>query len=111
MKPSTLPAPAATGGAALEVDGLCVDLRTPSGTLRAVNGVGFSVRKGRTLALLGESGCGKSMTALSIVGLLDPTAEVTGGSVRVSGTDVLRLGQAGAESSPVPCCRSSSRTR
>ncbi|AEM83852.1 ABC transporter ATP-binding protein [Streptomyces violaceusniger] len=95
MKPSTLPAPAATGDPALEVEGLCVDLRTPSGTLRAVNGVGFSVRKGRTLALLGESGCGKSMTALSIVGLLDPTAEVTGGSVRVSGTDVLRLGQAG----------------
>lgn len=95
MKSSTLPSPSATGGPALEVEGLCVDLRTPSGTVRAVNGVGFSVRKGRTLALLGESGCGKSMTALSIAGLLDPTAEVTGGSVKVSGTDVLRLGQAG----------------
>ncbi|WP_413805188.1 ABC transporter ATP-binding protein [Streptomyces sp. OE57] len=95
MKSSTLPAPAGTGGPALEVEGLSVDLRTPSGTVRAVNGVGFQVRKGRTLALLGESGCGKSMTALSIVGLLDPTAEVTGGSVKVSGTDVLRLGQAG----------------
>ncbi|MGW7689328.1 ABC transporter ATP-binding protein [Streptomyces asiaticus] len=95
MKSSTLPAPAGTGSPALEVEGLCVDLRTPSGTVRAVNGVGFQVRKGRTLALLGESGCGKSMTALSIVGLLDPTAEVTGGSVKVSGTDVLRLGRAG----------------
>ncbi|MBP8532565.1 ABC transporter ATP-binding protein [Streptomyces sp. MK37H] len=95
MKSSTLPAPAGTGHPALEVEGLCVDLRTPSGTVRAVNGVGFQVRKGRTLALLGESGCGKSMTALSIVGLLDPTAEVTGGSVKVSGTDVLRLGEAG----------------
>ncbi|MGV9850631.1 ABC transporter ATP-binding protein [Streptomyces sp. NPDC003442] len=95
MTPSTLPAPAGTGGPALEVEGLCVDLRTPSGTVRAVNGVGFQVRKGRTLALLGESGCGKSMTALSMVGLLEPTAEVTGGSVKVSGTDVLRLGQAG----------------
>ncbi|AGP52524.1 ABC transporter ATP-binding protein [Streptomyces rapamycinicus] len=95
MKSSTLPGPTGTGSPALEVEGLCVDLRTPSGTVRAVNGVGFQVRKGRTLALLGESGCGKSMTALSIVGLLDPTAEVTGGSVKVSGTDVLRLGQAG----------------
>ncbi|WP_445517713.1 ABC transporter ATP-binding protein [Streptomyces sp. NEAU-174] len=95
MKSSTLPAATGTGGPALEVEGLCVDVRTPSGTVRAVNDVGFRVRKGRTLALLGESGCGKSMTALSIVGLLDPTAEVTGGSVKVSGTDVLRLGQAG----------------
>ncbi|MDH6622432.1 oligopeptide transport system ATP-binding protein [Streptomyces sp. LBL] len=95
MKSSTLPAPAATGRPALEVEGLCVDLRTPSGTVRAVDGVGFSVRRGRTLALLGESGCGKSMTALSIVGLLDPMAEVTNGSVRVSGTDVLTLGEAG----------------
>ncbi|WP_069872962.1 ABC transporter ATP-binding protein [Streptomyces malaysiensis] len=90
-----MPSPAATGGPALEVEGLRVDLRTPSGTVRAVDGVGFSVRKGRTLALLGESGCGKSMTALSIAGLLDPTAEVTGGSVKVAGTDVLRLGRAG----------------
>jgi oligopeptide transport system ATP-binding protein len=95
VKPSTLPAPAAADGAALEVEGLCVELRTPSGTVRAVDGVSFSVRKGRTLALLGESGCGKSMTALSIAGLLDPVAEVTDGSVRVSGTDVLRLSPAG----------------
>ncbi|MEU5029710.1 ABC transporter ATP-binding protein [Streptomyces milbemycinicus] len=95
MKPSTLPAPAAAEGAALEVEGLRVELRTPSGTVRAVDGVSFSVRKGRTLALLGESGCGKSMTALSIAGLLDPVAEVTEGSVRVSGTDVLRLSPAG----------------
>jgi oligopeptide transport system ATP-binding protein len=95
VKPSTLPAPAAADGAALEVEGLRVELRTPSGTVRAVDGVSFSVRKGRTLALLGESGCGKSMTALSIAGLLDPVAEVTDGSVRVSGTDVLRLSPAG----------------
>ncbi|WP_055554458.1 ABC transporter ATP-binding protein [Streptomyces sp. NBRC 110028] len=80
--------------AALEVEGLCVDLHTPTGTLRAVDGVSFGVHRGRTLALLGESGCGKSMTALSIAGLLDPVAEVTGGAVRVSGTDVVRLGRA-----------------
>jgi len=79
---------------ALEVDQLCVDLHTADGTVRAVNNVSFSVQKGRTLALLGESGCGKSITAQSIVGLLDPVAEVVGGAVRVDGTDVLALNQA-----------------
>ncbi|TDC06815.1 ABC transporter ATP-binding protein [Streptomyces sp. 8K308] len=77
---------------ALVVDGLCVDLHTAAGTVRAVDKVGFTLRRGRTLALLGESGCGKSMTAQAIVGLLDPVAEVTGGSVKVAGTDVLKLG-------------------
>jgi len=91
VKPTDLPSP---GRPVLEVDGLRVDLHTPSGTVRAVDGVSFGVHKGRTLALLGESGCGKSMTALSIAGLLDPVAEVTGGSVRVSGTDVVRSSRA-----------------
>ena len=80
--------------AALEVEGLCVDLHTPSGTVRAVDGVSFGVHKGRTMALLGESGCGKSMTALAVAGLLDPVAEVAGGSVRGSGTDGTRLSRA-----------------
>ena len=64
------------GHAALEVDRLSVDLRTAAGTVRAVDQVSFSVRRGRTLALLGESGCGKSITAQTIAGLLDPIAEV-----------------------------------
>jgi peptide/nickel transport system ATP-binding protein/oligopeptide transport system ATP-binding protein len=81
--------------AALAVEGLKVDLHTPGGVLRAVDGVSFSVHKGRTLALLGESGCGKSLTAQSIAGLLDPVAEVTGGSVFVGGKDVLALDRAG----------------
>ncbi|WP_243788540.1 dipeptide/oligopeptide/nickel ABC transporter permease/ATP-binding protein [Saccharopolyspora gloriosae] len=76
---------------ALAVENLTVDLRTPHATVRAVDHVGFSVHKGRTLALLGESGCGKSMTAQAVVGLLDPIAQVADGAVRVSGTDVLRL--------------------
>ncbi|WP_405499426.1 dipeptide/oligopeptide/nickel ABC transporter permease/ATP-binding protein [Streptomyces niveus] len=76
---------------ALEVERLGVDLRTPSGTVRALDSVSFTLDKGRTLALLGESGCGKSMTAQSIAGLLEPVADVTGGAVRVGGTDVLRL--------------------
>ncbi len=76
---------------ALEVERLSVDLRTPSGTVRALDSVSFTLDKGRTLALLGESGCGKSMTAQSIAGLLEPVADVTGGAVRVGGADVLRL--------------------
>jgi oligopeptide/dipeptide ABC transporter ATP-binding protein len=73
----------------LEVTGLTVDIRTPGGTLRAVDSVDVSARRGETVALLGESGCGKSMTARAIVGLLEPVAEVTSGEARVSGTDLL----------------------
>ncbi|TKG72097.1 ABC transporter ATP-binding protein [Prauserella endophytica] len=82
---------ARTAEPALAVEHLSVDVHTASGTVRAVHDVSFSVHKGRTLALLGESGCGKSMTALSIVGLLEPVAEVVGGSVKAGGTDVLTL--------------------
>ncbi|MEB8337672.1 ABC transporter ATP-binding protein [Streptomyces endophyticus] len=74
---------------ALEVDGLSVDIRTPHGTVRAVDTVSFQARRGRTLALLGESGCGKSMTAQAIVSLLDPAAEVSGGRVLLDGTDLV----------------------
>ncbi|GAA2111454.1 ABC transporter ATP-binding protein [Streptomyces synnematoformans] len=76
-------------GTVLEVDGLSVDIRTPHGTVRAVDKVSFSARRGRTLALLGESGCGKSMTAQAVVSLLDPTAEVAGGRVLLDGTDLV----------------------
>ncbi|MDT0344288.1 ABC transporter ATP-binding protein [Streptomyces litchfieldiae] len=77
--------------AALAVDGLSVRVQTPDGPVPVVRDVGFSVRSGQTLALLGESGCGKSMTAQAIAGLLDPVAEVVGGEVLLNGTDVLRL--------------------
>ncbi|WP_232666895.1 ABC transporter ATP-binding protein [Pseudonocardia sp. TRM90224] len=75
----------------LEVEGLSVDIHTPTGVLHVVRDVSFSVGSGRTLALLGESGCGKSMTAQAVAGLLDPVAEVVGGAVRLDGTDVLEL--------------------
>ncbi len=78
--------------AAMTVSGLSVELRTPGGPVRVVRDVGFSVRSGETLALLGESGCGKSMTAQAVAGLLDPVAEVVGGQVLLGGRDVLRLG-------------------
>jgi oligopeptide transport system ATP-binding protein len=88
---------------ALEVDGLSVDIRTITGTVRAVNHVSFSAHRGETLALLGESGCGKSMTATALVGLIEPVADVVGGSARLADVDLLavdkrkRLGLAGTE--------------
>ncbi|MGW2381053.1 dipeptide/oligopeptide/nickel ABC transporter permease/ATP-binding protein [Streptomyces sp. NPDC001658] len=76
---------------ALAVESLCVDVHTPAGPAAVVRGVSFSVRSGETLALLGESGCGKSMTAHAVAGLLDPAAEVVGGQARLGGEDLLAL--------------------
>lgn len=76
----------------LEVDGLSVEVRTITGTLRAVNEVSFEARRGETLALLGESGCGKSMTATALVGLLEPVADIVGGTAKLgSGTGQVDL--------------------
>ncbi|WP_328407430.1 dipeptide/oligopeptide/nickel ABC transporter permease/ATP-binding protein [Streptomyces violaceus] len=76
----------------LVVDDLSVDVHTPAGPVHVVRGVSFAVRSGETLALLGESGCGKSMTAHAVAGLLDPVAEVVGGQVRLDGENLLGLG-------------------
>ncbi|MGW0865030.1 dipeptide/oligopeptide/nickel ABC transporter permease/ATP-binding protein [Streptomyces sp. NPDC002611] len=76
----------------LVVDDLSVDVHTPAGPVSVVRGVSFAARSGETLALLGESGCGKSMTAHAVAGLLDPVAEVVGGQVRLDGEDLLGLG-------------------
>lgn len=77
--------------AVLEVKGLDVDIRTPKGIVRVVSQVGFSARRGKTLALLGESGCGKSMTAKAIAGLLDPVASVAGGVARLDSKDLFSM--------------------
>ena len=58
----------------LEVQGLCVDIKTAAGPLHAVRDVSFQVKRGETLCIVGESGCGKSMTSLSIMGLLPSVA-------------------------------------
>ncbi|MCJ0892267.1 ABC transporter ATP-binding protein [Rhodococcus sp. ARC_M5] len=87
--PATTPHRTDTGSVALDVRGLTVDLRTPSGVIRAVDNVTFTARRGETLALLGESGCGKSMTAQAIVGLLEPIADITGGSVELGEIDLV----------------------
>ena len=78
--------------ALLEVRDLRTVFATDGGTFAAVDGVGFEVEAGRTLALVGESGCGKSVTALSIMGLVpDPPGRVAGGSVRFEGTELIGL--------------------
>jgi oligopeptide transport system ATP-binding protein len=76
---------------ALRVEGLTVDIRTVSGTVRAVDSVSFAAHRGQTLALLGESGCGKSMTATALVGLLEPVAEVISGTAQLADLDVLAV--------------------
>ena len=75
----------------LTVSDLTVDLLTPGGALRVVNGVSFSVAAGETLALVGESGCGKSMTASALMRLLPDDASVTAGDVRLDGESLLDL--------------------
>ena len=76
--------------ALLEVTDLRVEFRSGRQTVRAVNGASFSVRRGETAAVLGESGSGKSVTAAAIMRLLpSPPAHVTGGSIRFNGANVL----------------------
>ena len=82
----------ASGAPLLEVRDLHVEFRTREGLARAVNGVSYSVYAGKTLAVLGESGSGKSVTAQAIMGILDtPPGYVTGGQVLLNGVDILAL--------------------
>jgi len=76
----------------LSVNNLIVGFQTESGLLRAVDGVSFSLGENSTLGIVGESGCGKSVTALSIMRLLPrPSGQYLGGEILYSETDILRL--------------------
>ncbi|MGK4909997.1 ATP-binding cassette domain-containing protein, partial [Streptomyces albus] len=76
----------------LEVRDLHVEFRTRDGVARAVNGVSWSVEAGETLAVLGESGSGKSVTAQAVMGILDvPPGRITGGQILFEGRDLLTL--------------------
>jgi oligopeptide/dipeptide ABC transporter ATP-binding protein len=76
----------------LEVRGLKTYLTTSLGVIKAVDGVSFDVKQGETVAIVGESGCGKSMTALSIMRLIPrPQAAIVGGEIRFQGNDLLKL--------------------
>ncbi|SDM22390.1 ABC transporter ATP-binding protein [Sediminibacillus halophilus] len=69
----------------LQVDNLVTQFRTAEGKLSAVRGISFSVEKGETLCIVGESGCGKSITSLSIMGLLPSNGEIAEGSITFEG--------------------------
>src|SRR6516165_3826991 len=79
----------------IEVKGLRTYLFTRSGIIKAVDDISFSLRRGETLAVVGESGCGKSMTALSIMRLVpNPPGRIVGGSITLEGRDRLQPAEA-----------------
>ncbi|HEX6871322.1 MAG TPA: ABC transporter ATP-binding protein [Micromonosporaceae bacterium] len=85
LRPDALP---------LEVSDLKVEFRARNGLAQAVNGVSFSLNAGETLAILGESGCGKSVTAQAVMGIIDsPPGFITGGEIRYRGVDLLKLSE------------------
>ncbi len=84
----TLPAPV------LEVSNLETQFETRNGTVRAVDGVSYSVGEGETLGIVGESGCGKSVSSLSILRLIpNPPGKIVGGSVHFGGEDLTQVSE------------------
>jgi oligopeptide/dipeptide ABC transporter ATP-binding protein len=80
--------------ALLEVNDLQTHFFTREGVVRAVDGISFTIERGRTLGIVGESGCGKSVTALSIMGLIPkPPAKIVNGSVIFEGRDLTTLSE------------------
>ena len=79
-------------GTLLEVEELFVEFHTAVGEAKAINGVSFNLHQGETLAILGESGSGKSVTAQAIMGILDmPPADIPSGAIRYCGQDLLTM--------------------
>ena len=82
-----------SGAPLLDVQHLRVTLQTPRGPADALRGISFTLQRGQTLGLIGESGCGKSITALALMGLLPDSASVTG-SLRFEGRELVGLPEA-----------------
>jgi oligopeptide/dipeptide ABC transporter ATP-binding protein len=78
--------------ALLSVEGLRTHFATSTGLVRAVDGVSFAIERGEVLGLVGESGCGKSVTSLSIMRLVPPPGRVTAGRILLEGEDLLDKG-------------------
>ena len=83
----------ASGAALLEVQNLQTHFRTRSGTVRAVDGVSFTLESGGSLGIVGESGSGKTVTSLSIMRLLEPPGFIAGGRVLLQGRDMVGLSE------------------
>ena len=75
----------------LSVRNLEVEFLTRRSTLRAINGVSFDIAKGEVLGVVGESGAGKSVTGLAVIGLIDPPGRIAGGEIYLSGTRIDHL--------------------
>ena len=75
----------------LKIDDLKVALDADAGLVKAIDGLSLAIQRGETFALVGESGCGKSMTALALMRLLPDNGRITQGSVAIDGHDVLAL--------------------
>jgi len=89
---NTAAQPAAVSPPLLKVDNLAVEFRSEAGVARAVNGVSFDLRRGEVVALVGESGCGKTVTALSILRLIaEPPGRITQGGILFDGQDLLSM--------------------
>ena len=85
----------ASSGAVLEVRDLVTAFHTDEGVVRAADGISFTVRDGKTLGIVGESGCGKSVTSLSILRLIpDPPGRIEAGRILFGGVDLLSLPEA-----------------
>jgi oligopeptide/dipeptide ABC transporter ATP-binding protein len=81
--------------ALLEIENLRTQFFTTGGTIRAVDGISYKVDEGESVAIVGESGCGKSVSALSVLRLIpDPPGRIVGGSIRFMGEDLLQLSDA-----------------
>src|ERR1041385_8623649 len=78
----------------LEVRNLQTHFPTRSGLVRAVDGVSFYLDRGELLGLVGESGCGKSMTALSVMRLIGPPGKIVNGEILFEGRDLLKFSNA-----------------
>ena len=75
----------------LKVENLCTWFRTPEGLVKSVNGVSFHIDRGETLALVGESGCGKTVTSLSLIRLLAKSAQIQADSILLNGREIKAL--------------------
>jgi len=91
VPPAARRPPMKGGETLLEVKDLHTSFNTRSGIVRAVTGVDFSIRRGEILGLVGESGCGKSVTSLSILRLIAPPGRIERGSVLFDGHDLMKL--------------------